>query len=203
MYTLGLVANTDDQRSTGVELGEGSRDLTAAFTGAMGRLATGVVMVTAEVDGKPWGLTISACCSVSVDPPTILVSLGTHTVSARAVAQSGRFGVSILGERLLEAAKFASASGAPKFVDAFCDSDRERVGASGTPVVLGALAHIDCEVVDSIKVADHDVYFGGARSVLLSVADTPLLYYGRRYRLLSAMPAGERTSAPDLFYVNG
>jgi flavin reductase (DIM6/NTAB) family NADH-FMN oxidoreductase RutF len=178
-------------------------ELSLAFTGAMGRLASGIVMVTAEVDGKPWGLTISACCSVSTQPPTVLVSLGEHTVSAKVIGETGRFGVSVLGERSLEAAKFGSAPGAPKFVDAFCDTNRTRVGASRTPVVDGALAHVDCEVVNSVNVADHQVFFGAARSVLLSVEDAPLLYYARGYRVLSAVPAGERPTSSELFYING
>lgn len=182
----------------------GGADLAAAFTGAMSQLATGVVMVTTEVDGRPWGLTISACCSVSLSPPTLLVSLGERTVSAAGIREARCFGVSVLGERLLKAAQFGSASGAPKFVEHFCEPGGDEVGLSRSPVVAGALAHIDCALTEQVSVADHEVFFGTARSVLLPVDDdTPLLYYGRRYRVLSALGPNERETTSELFYING
>src|SRR5215208_4814934 len=83
------------------------------FTEAMSVLATGVVMVTNWLDGRPRGTTVSAFASVSADPPTILVSLGSATTSARAIDGSGSFGVSILGRHHRAAARQGSTRGAP------------------------------------------------------------------------------------------
>jgi flavin reductase ActVB len=160
----------------------------ADFRDAMSKLATGVVMVTADVDGRPWCLTVSACCSVSESPPTILVSLGARTVSAEAIQRSRRFGVSILGDALQEAAQFGSARGAPKFGEAIC----LRHESSVSPVVEGALAHFDCEVRRAIPVCDHVLLVGRARSVLVSRHDHPLLYYSRSYRTLEPSWRAER-----------
>ena len=76
-----------------------TRDVAApdSFREAMGRLAAGVVMVTCSVDGRPWGLTVTACCSVSIEPPLLLVSLGRESSTASAVRRTGSFGVSLLG----------------------------------------------------------------------------------------------------------
>ena len=66
------------------------------FRQAMRKLPGGVVMVTTRVGGRPWGLTISSCCSMTAEPPQILISLE----SARpAVSRCWRrcFGVGILG----------------------------------------------------------------------------------------------------------
>ena len=90
------------------------------FRTAMSQLAAGVVMVTCHVGGKPWGLTVSACCSVSMSPPLLLVSLGSATTSTRAIQDSGEFGVSLLGQSLIDVARFGSAPGQPKFVDGYC-----------------------------------------------------------------------------------
>ena len=122
------------------------------FKMAMSRLAAGVVMVTCHVDGKPWGLTVSACCSVSMEPPLILVSLGSTTASAHAIAETGSFGVSLLGEELLGVAQFGAARGEPKFLDDFC-----RVGdhEATSPVVAGALSAIDCTVEQVVPAGDH------------------------------------------------
>jgi flavin reductase ActVB len=169
----------------------------------MAQLASGVVMVTTKVDGKSWGMTISACCSVSLTPPTVLVSVADRTVSAVAIAEQGRFGVSLLGQAQIEAARFGSTPGAPKFLEEFCDQDHARVGASVTPVVHGALAHLDCVVTQRVHVADHEVFFGTTQSVLMSAPDAPLVYHARRYRMLSALLPEELPTSTELFYVNG
>jgi flavin reductase (DIM6/NTAB) family NADH-FMN oxidoreductase RutF len=157
-----------------------------SFREAMGRLAAGVVMVTCSVDGKPWGLTVTACCSVSIDPPLLLVSLGHETLSAGAVARTGRFGISLLGESSVGAARFASAPGQPKFVSEFCHSDAAASALSATPVVAHALAHVDCTVEQTVAAGDHVLHIGRVQNVLLQEEDRPLVYYLRSYYRLGS-----------------
>lgn len=158
--------------------------MTEPFIQAMSRLATGVVMVTCKVQGRPWGLTVSACCSVSVAPPLLLASLGSETASASAIGETRRFGVSILGEASLDVARFGSAKGQPKFVHEFCRDDND--GPSATPVVAGAIAHVDCVVQQGVSAGDHLIYIGAVENVLTNFGDTPLVYYDRRYHRLGA-----------------
>ena len=87
--------------------------LARSFISAMSRLAAGVVMVTNRMEDEAWGLTISACCSVSASPPLVLVSLGESTTTARLTLEHGYFGVNLLSERSLSAAEAASVRGAP------------------------------------------------------------------------------------------
>jgi flavin reductase (DIM6/NTAB) family NADH-FMN oxidoreductase RutF len=153
----------------------------AEFVEAMSALASGVVLVTSRVDGRPWGLTATAFASVSADPPTVLVSLGRETVSARTIADADAFGVSILARAQQHVAERAAAPGDAKFLDALVDGDdRESPG----PAVPGALAHLDCDVVESIEVADHVVFFGRVARARVTRAGEPLLYHGRGYRSL-------------------
>ena len=114
------------------------------FAEAMSTLASGVVLVTCRVGGRPWGLTVTAFTSVSADPPLVLVSLRSSTTSTDAIKASGRFGVSILAEGQEAVANHGSRPGAPKFY--FVDR------TSPSPV---ALAHLDCELHEAIDVADH------------------------------------------------
>lgn len=170
--------------------------LTEPFTHAMSRLATGVVMVTCKVSGRPWGLTVSACCSVSVDPALLLVSLGEQTTSARAIGETGRFGVSILGESALDVARFGSAKGQPKFVRDFCKDETQE--SSATPIVAGAIAHVDCLVQQCVQAGDHLIYIGAVGHVLANPGDSPLVYYDRRYhRLGTATDLGVGPVADD------
>lgn len=150
------------------------------FRVAMSQLAAGVVMVTCHVAGKPWGLTVSACCSVSMEPPLLLVSLGRETASARAIEQDGVFGVSVLGESLIDVARFGSSRGQPKFVEDFCHGE----ASSASPAVLGALAHVDCTVEQPVEAGDHMIFIGRVRDVIITDGDRPLVYHAQSYHRL-------------------
>lgn len=151
-----------------------------AYREAMSRLAAGVVMVTCHVGGRPWGMTATACCSVSMAPPLIMVSLAHHTVSKSEIERSNRFGVSVLGSRGLEVARFAARPGEPKFIEEFCLTGAS-ARASATPVVRSAQAHVDCAVNQIHQAGDHTLFIGVVRAVVLHPADRPLVYHSRNY----------------------
>jgi flavin reductase (DIM6/NTAB) family NADH-FMN oxidoreductase RutF len=154
----------------------------ADFTAAMSAFAAGVAIVTCRVEGRPWGTTVTALTSVSTNPPTILVSIGAEATAARAIAADGRFGVSLLGVEHLHVAQYASTPGAPKFLEAFAEPGAPR---DGSPAVAGALAHLDCELSEEIRVADHTVFIGTVRHARAADAGSPLLYFRRAYRALA------------------
>jgi flavin reductase (DIM6/NTAB) family NADH-FMN oxidoreductase RutF len=156
--------------------------LPADFTRAMSRLASGVVMVTCRLDGRPWGLTVSAVASVSAEPPTILVSLGSETASARTIAASKSFGVSILGRHHRAVARRGSTPGASKFVEHFVDEQ----AASASPAIAGALAHLDCVATEQVLVADHTIFVGLVKDARIATGGEPLVYFRRAYRTLAA-----------------
>jgi flavin reductase ActVB len=148
----------------------------------MARLAAAPVLVTCMIDDRPWGLTVSACCSVSVEPPLLLISVGSQTATARAIAADGRFGVHLLGEQMIDVARFGSAVGQAKFCDHFCDRDDPR----GLPLVQNALAQFKCTVNRQIEAGDHTIFLGAVQKVVTSpVTDRPLLYFDRSYHRLA------------------
>lgn len=172
--TLRMITADDD---------EDPGPLAAAFREAMAQLAGAVVVVTCEVDGRPWGLTVSACCSVSLSPPIILVSLGRHTVSRQQILAFGRFGINVLAADNLPAARHGAAAGAPKFVDDHC----QPVAGTRSPLVAGALAQIDCVVNRTVEVGDHTLVLGDVRGVRNGGRDGgPLLYFNRAFRGVGA-----------------
>lgn len=172
---------------------EPARDLasTAEFTDAMAALASGVVIVTCRLDGRPWGMTVTAFATVSAAAPTVLVSLGSDSIGARAITATRRFGVGILAEDQLGVARFGATPGAAKFLERFVEPDDR---SSASPVVTAALAHLDCELSDAVQVADHTVFFGRVRAARASEAGTPLLYHQRAYRALTDHPSTERST---------
>ena len=157
------------------------------FADAMSTLASGVVLVTGWVGDRPWGMTVTAFASVSAEPPTVLVSLGSETTSAGAIRATRRFGVSILAEEQLAVARLGSEPGAAKFLESFVDAGD---GSSDSPVVAGALAHLDCELSEAVQIADHTILFGRVHAAHASRSGTPLLYHRRAYRTLGDRAAG-------------
>jgi flavin reductase (DIM6/NTAB) family NADH-FMN oxidoreductase RutF len=141
------------------------------FLAAMSALASGVVLVTCRVEGRPWGMTVTAFASVAADPPTVLVSLRADAVSARAIAATRRFGINILADGQELVARRGSAPGAPKFIDDLA--------------VPGALAYLDCELADLAEVADHRVFFGRVLSARVLDEGEALVYHRRAYRTVA------------------
>ena len=174
-------------------------EVVGGFRDAMGQLATGVVIVTTLVESRPWGLTVSACCSVSMSPPTLLVSLGDQTASTHAIEAAGEFGVSILSEELIDAARFGAARGNAKFIEEFCTFEGRE--GSRTPAIAGAIAHVDCRVTQMLPVADHLVFFGKVERVLLGrKAAAPLIYHDRSWHRLGFHSDLGRAPAPDQWW---
>jgi flavin reductase (DIM6/NTAB) family NADH-FMN oxidoreductase RutF len=154
----------------------------AAFLEAMSTLASGVVVVTCRVDGRPWGTTVTAFASVAVEPPTVLVSLASGTVAAHAIAATGRFGVNVLAEADVAVARHCAARGAPKFLEPFVEPGDAR---RPSPALANALAHLDCEVYDEVDAADHTVFFGRVRTACATPGGEPLVRHRRTYRTLA------------------
>ncbi|MGH3005401.1 MAG: flavin reductase family protein [Gaiellaceae bacterium] len=154
------------------------------FKAAMRMLAGGVVMVTTHVEGRLWGLTISACCSISASPPRILISL-SHTASGRpAVLETGRFGLSILRADQKGLADLGAVPRGPKYVDAFRES-----ATAGSTMLAGALYHLDCSVDRTFEVGDHTLVIGAVEAVIagrgpIEGGRGPLLYFDRAFHTL-------------------
>jgi flavin reductase (DIM6/NTAB) family NADH-FMN oxidoreductase RutF len=161
---------------------DGFRDMMAAFP-------TGVSVVTARSgDARPWGMTCSSLCSLSVDPPALLVCLRTQSPTLRAVLTSGAFAVNLLhGESEWVAALFAS--GAPDRFDrvAWRPSRLTRSPA----LIEAAHAVAECAVERTHAAGDHVIVVGAVRAVEHLDHDSALLYGFRRYgELPRPVPAG-------------
>ncbi len=152
-----------------------------AFKAAMRVLAAGVVMVTASKEGELYGLTVSACCSISAAPPQVLISLAENASCLPAVLDTGRFGLSILRAEQKPLAELGAVPGGPKKVQAFSESADGRVTA-----IAGALAHLDCSVDQVFHAADHVLIIGTVEHAISAPAGEldepgPLLYFNRTF----------------------
>jgi len=153
----------------------------AAFRQAMRLLPASVVMVTTRIDGRPWGLTISSCCSLTLSPPQILVSVQLRTATCQEILRSRRFGASILASGHKAVAEHGAAPGAAKFIDHFCEPG---IGENvGSPAITGALYHLDCRLADTHQVGDHMLLVGLVEAAYELEGDEtrPLVYFDGQF----------------------
>ena len=152
------------------------------FKAAMRSLAAGVVMVVAQRGERLWGLTISACCSISASPPQVLISLADDASCRDAILETGRFGLSVLRDDQKHLAELGAVPGGPKYVDAFC---QDAGSGRGTTMIAGALVHVDCAVARVFEVSDHTILIGNVEAVVTPEGPGgPLLYFDRTFHTL-------------------
>jgi flavin reductase (DIM6/NTAB) family NADH-FMN oxidoreductase RutF len=164
----------------------------ASFRKALGQFATGVTVVTTRDAGRqPLGLTVSAFCSVSLQPPLVLVCVDHGSETNAAMRESGLFAVNVLEETQEDLSRRFAARGRAK-LQGFPFAE----GKLGLPLVAGALAHVECRVRSFHDEGDHTVWVGEVRS-LSAHPGRPLLYHAGAYRALdggprSGKPGGDR-----------
>lgn len=147
----------------------------------LGHLAGGVALVTSRGPaGEPCGLTATSVCSVSVEPPLVLVSIDHDANTHRGVEASGAYAVNLLGQQHEELAVRFAREDSGKFRDL---ETGERV--TGSPVLEDALGHLDCRVVGEVPAGDHTLFIGRVEAAGVRDPDgPPLLYHLGRYRTL-------------------
>jgi flavin reductase (DIM6/NTAB) family NADH-FMN oxidoreductase RutF len=146
----------------------------------MGHFATGVTVITTrDADGRPYGFTANALCSVSLDPPMLLVCVDKGAESHPALARSGVFAVNILRHGHEDLSRRFAVSGGDKFGEV-----SHRDGRTGVPVLDDALGFIECRVVDAHDAGDHTIYLGQIEHLEAFEGD-PLLFFRGKYRRLS------------------
>jgi len=141
------------------------------FRDVIGHFATGVTVITAVSEGKPLGTTASAVSSLSLEPPMLLICMNRQSATGAAVSREGRFAVNILDAQQGELAKrFAS-----KTPDKFAGVEAT-AGCFGEPLLAGALAHVECRVVEDVSGGTHTVFLAEVERAQAG-AGTPLAYY--------------------------
>ena len=151
-----------------------------SFRSVLGRFASGITVVTTrDAEQRDVGMTVSAFCSVSLDPPLVQVCVD-HEASLYAA--------------LLRARATASASSPPsrrrcRAASPTAESTRRfdgigyRRGESGVVLLDDALAHLECRIVASHEAGDHTIFVGEVESATARGA-RPLLYYRGGYAQL-------------------
>jgi len=159
------------------------------FRRVLGHFVTGVTVVTALDGERPFGITVNALSSVSLDPPLVMVALDRRRFLTPIVRAAGRYAVNILSEDQQALSDcFAGAPVEPGRQD-FCGASWQP-GETGLPLLDGAIATLECTVVETFSAGDHDLFIGRVDALETSPgAPEPLLFFRRHY--LRVEPASE------------
>lgn len=149
---------------------------------AMRRWSTGVTVVTTNYQAERHGMTVSSFTSVSLQPPTVLVSLQKGTRTHELVSAARFFGVTILTSEQQEISdRFAGRI--PDTEDRFAGLETIRL-ESGVDLLADGLAFFDCRVVATYEVGSHTLFIGHVLAVQTGLDSQPLVYYDRTYHRL-------------------
>lgn len=149
------------------------------FRKACGFWATGVsIVTTCDVDQTPYGLTMNAVTSLSLNPPLFLICVDNNSDTLEPMRRSGVFCINVLslGQQAL------SNGFAKKNPNKFEGVGFDR-GSTGAPLLHGRLMAIECTVTASYPGGDHQIFVGEVRAITLPGPDTlaPLLYFRGAY----------------------
>jgi len=153
------------------------------FRRTMSHFATGVAILTATHDGKRFGMTINSLTSVSLSPAQVLVCINAGSPTGIAIKGSLKFGISLLSESQMLAAKSFVGPTAPRF-DAVASTDNE----IGVPLIDEALASIICRVENIFISGDHEIAIGEVIHCNHALDGDPLVFFGGRYGKFAATP---------------
>lgn len=167
------------------------------FKAAMRCLAAHVCLITTRsLDGAPGGLTATAVCSVSADPPTLLACVNRNSASFRAIQASGIFAVNVLA---LESRHLADRFASPIPAEEKFTEGSWLQASTGAPVLRNALVSFDCRVASAVDVGTHGILFGAIEAVQIQGSGArPLLYAHGGYGEFSST---EAAAARELLWI--
>ena len=150
------------------------------FRTAMRQLTGGVSIITAGRGRDISGMTVTSVASLSVDPPALIVSVNRTASSLTLLKRYGFFGVNILTSDQLDIAERFTGKDGLKGADRFAGAEWS-TRASGVPLLVGALAAIDCEVEEIVERHSHAIIIGRVLDAAVSARSAALAYWHGQY----------------------
>jgi flavin reductase (DIM6/NTAB) family NADH-FMN oxidoreductase RutF len=169
----------------------------ADFRAAIGQFATGVTIVTTLDDDRAAGITVNAFASVSLEPALVMIALDHRRFLVPFMEASGRYAVNVLAEDQQWLSDCFSGANVTPNRDAFCGASWHP-GQTGVPLIAGAIAALECRVVERIPLGDHLLFIGAVEAVGVPEPDAPpLLYHRRRYLRIERASTAQVIGKPE------
>jgi flavin reductase (DIM6/NTAB) family NADH-FMN oxidoreductase RutF len=153
----------------------------AEFRRAMGCFATGVTIITVDLDGEVHGMTANAFASVSLDPLLVLVCVDHSTRTHAHLHAKKRFGINVLCETQRAISEYYARP------ERTHENAEEEAGAKfertrhGTPILHGSLAYLECRLLRGEIAGDHTIFIAEVEDVVVRDGE-PLLFFRGDYR---------------------
>lgn len=166
-------------------------DTETLFRSVMGRFATGITVITTEVDGEVFGMTANAFMAGSLKPPLCVISIARTARMFEHLRATRRFGVSFL------------AASQHHMSDHFAHRSVQGVEPvfariAGVPVLSQSIAALAADVVATTDCGDHLLFIGQILG-MEAAEGRPLLYYRGQYSALHHAPSAEPIQAPEFW----
>lgn len=153
----------------------------AQFRKAMGAFATGVTIITVDLEGEVHGMTANAFASVSLDPTLVLVCVDHSTRTHAHLHTKKRFGVNVLCEDQRGISEYyARPERSHEDAESEAGARFDRT-SHGTPVLHGALAYLECRLHSAQVAGDHTIFIAEVEDVVVDEG-APLLFFRGKYR---------------------
>jgi len=144
----------------------------------MSNYPTGVTVVSLNVNGKPYGLTVNSFTSLSLDPLLILICIKKGKKSHDYISNSKYFAINILNYKQEEISKrFAD----PTIEDKRFEGIEFFLHETGCPLIKDCIGYIICENYKNYEGGDHTIFIGRVLQVIKGKEEYPLIYYKRSY----------------------
>jgi flavin reductase len=144
----------------------------------MRRFPAPVAVVTAEVEGERFGLTVGSLVSLSLVPPLVGISIGKDSSSHEPIRRAGGWAASLLASDQTRIAQHFARSGIPPL--ALWDGVDVRNTSRG-PLVDGALGWLQCRTTSEHEAGDHTIFVGEVEELELGAAGHGLVYRGGEF----------------------
>jgi flavin reductase len=144
----------------------------------MRRFPAPVAVVTTELDGERFGLTVGSLVSLSLAPPLVGISIGKESSSHEPIRLAGSWAASLLSSAQTELAQHFARSGIPPI--ALWHGVEVRDGPRG-PLIANALGWLECRTSSVHDAGDHTIFVGEVESTELGAVGQGLVYRGGEY----------------------
>jgi flavin reductase (DIM6/NTAB) family NADH-FMN oxidoreductase RutF len=152
------------------------------FRGTLSNWASGVTVVTSRAGDDVRGMTASAFCSLSLDPPLVLVCIDKSAIMHDFVVKSNNFAINVLARDQEDVSRACASRRV--------EESRRLEGipyheeATGSPVLDHAIAYLDCRVENAFEGGDHTIFVGRVEAAGARDGE-PLLYFRSAYRSIA------------------
>jgi len=148
----------------------------AGLRRVFGRFTTGVTVVTTG-GTAPHGMTANSFTSVSLSPPLVLICVLREAMMHEAVLEHGYFAVSVLSAGQEDLARYFADRHRPRGIEQFDLLDWSPGQASGSPLLTGALAWLECSLTATYDGGDHSIFLGEVLDMGLRDEEDALLFF--------------------------